>query len=388
MNLHLKESVTLMDVARTAEVSIGTVSRVLNGKANIDPLNVERVRQAMKALGYQKREVSGAHSRRRSNRSGTLNIGLVFAEIGKEWQRNSLVSAYAMGVEQGCQEIGFNVLVEMLAEGQSLPRCVRESKVDGLLVKSTRRIPEFIKALPEGFPVVGIGFNAPDAKIHQVAPDDRGAGWLVTDYLWRCGHRRIAFVANDEDHPLFIARMQGYEAYLREKGAFCPSLVILSHRQGNWKLPEDKPQCMRSEVNRILAYSTSEPVTAIIAANDWMARGLYIELDKRGISIPQDMSVVGFDNTVELCSSLHPALTSYGMPFAEVGRLAVQALMSRIDTPSLYTQRELHLVRGRVVERASVRTLESGSPAIDFCDSTQTNNPAPRLTTVASLNPQ
>lgn len=359
MNSLTRSSVTVLDVANTACVSVGTVSRVLNGKANISPENVDRVTRAMASLGYKKKATPTLPLRRAGSKARTGNIGLVFVELGRAWSTHSLISAYALGVEQACQERGFNAMVEMADESESIPRCVREGKVDGILIKATRRAPNFINDLPAGFPVVGVSFNAPALSIHQVSPDNRGAGWVMAHYLWQKGHRRIAFVTTDSTHPMFIARLQGYESFMREKRSFNPALVIVPPHHDYSMAPEEAPRDMRREVDQLLSYDAAQRPTAIIAANDWMARGLYGALKQRGVRIPKDVSVVGFDNTEELCSALTPPLTSYRIPFTATARAAAIALFARIETPTLCHHFEEQLIRGELIDRESVLTLRT-----------------------------
>ena len=137
MNINDTPSVTITDVARAAGVSVGTVSRVLNGFTNITQTNFDRVQQAIKELGYEKcRSAEQLVSRRNGSRVRTGNIGMVFTEMGSDWASHPMVAAYSMGVERACEEKGFHALIEFSDGRGGLPRCIRENKVDGLLVKT------------------------------------------------------------------------------------------------------------------------------------------------------------------------------------------------------------------------------------------------------------
>jgi len=354
MNFNSRPSVTVIDVARAAGVSVGTVSRVINGHSNISRANVERVQKAIGELGYEKcRSAEQLVSRRNGSRAQTGNIGMVYAEMGNDWASHPLVAAYSMGVEKACQEKGFHALIEFSGDSRVLPRCVRENKVDGLLVKATRKLPEYIANLPKDLPVVGVGYNDPAAEIQQVAPDNRGAGWKVADYLWSLGHRRIGFVSAEPGHPMFLARLQGYEAFLRAQGCFDPAICWLGDSDREGQAPETEPPAMQDAVSALLT-APGELVTAIIVANDWMARSVYSSLAKAGLRIPEDVSVVGFDNEPAVCTSLVPALTSYAVPFGDVAYAAALKVLERIQHPSELWDHSLHLIRGRIVDRASV----------------------------------
>ncbi|OJV04078.1 MAG: hypothetical protein BGO12_17370 [Verrucomicrobia bacterium 61-8] len=354
-----RQSVTIPDVARAAGVSVGTVSRVLNGHPNITRKNLERVQKAIADLQYEKcRSAEMLVSRRNGSRVQTGNIGMVYTEMAGDWSNHPLVAAYSMGVERACREKGFHALIEFCGDNQGLPRCVRDGKVDGLLVKATRGLPEYLADLPKDFPVVCVGLNEPTAHVQQVAPDNRGAGWMVVDYLWGAGHRRIGFVCNDLMHPMFLARFQGYEGALRSRRAFDPALCALDEVDLVDRVPELCPPNMTQAVERLLA-APGEPVTAIVAANDWMAQGVYGALERLDRRVPADISVVGFDNAVQVCASLSPQLTSFAIPFGDVAYAAALRVIEKIRVADSLWDHSLHLVRGEIVERASVADLSA-----------------------------
>lgn len=359
MNSLKTPSVTVTDVARSAGVSVGTVSRVLNGATNIAPENLAKVQRAMSELGYQKHHSAGLLASRKtgsSSRSG--NIGLVFAEVGASWKNHPLVAAYTLGVEQACQEKGFHSLMELSSDDNAAPRCLRERKIDGLLVRCTRATPHFLKVLPIDIPVVFVGFNNPTVRFAQVSPDNQGAGWMMADYLWQKGHRRIAFLCEDALHPMFISRLHGYESYLRQRQAFAPELVVMKehHHTGDRVLPESAPPDMTALLAPLLALPAAQRPTAILTANDWMARGLYNALAAQSLRVPGDMTVAGFDNMELLCEAMTPPLTSFDLGFAAVARAAAMELFEMIANPAERRDPSARIVRGRLVERGSAAT--------------------------------
>jgi len=362
MNVKDVSPVTVVDVARRAGVSVGTVSRVLNGYKNVSAMNLGRVQEAMRELGYERsRPGEQSGGRRNGSRNHTGNIGLIFSEMRSSWADHPLVAAYSMGAERACQERGFHTLIEFCGDEESVPRCVREGKIDALLIKVTREMPAYVKELPGDLPVVCMGFNDPTVPFQQVAPDNRGAGWVVADYLWGKRHRRIGFVCADMMHPMFFARFQGFEALLRGRRGFDPGLCWLQESDHGMTNPEFSPPDLTAAVEKLLS-AHGDPVTAIVAANDWMAQGLYAALAAAGKRVPDDISVVGFDNAVTICTSLRPSLTSYAIPFGDVSYAAALKVMERIQTPRALWDHSLHLVRGEIAERASVRNLPSTAP--------------------------
>lgn len=359
MNFNPRPSATVTDVARAAGVSVGTVSRVLNGHQNITRGNLERVQKAIEDLGYEKcRSAEQLVSRRNGSRVQTGNIGMVYAEIGGDWANHPLVAAYSMGVERACQEKGYHAMIEFSGDDASVPRCVRENKVDGLLIKTTRGLPAYVAELPEDFPVVSVGLNNPSAKIQQVAPDDRGAGWLAAEYLWSKGHRRIGFVCPDLMHPMFLARMQGCEAFLLSHQAFDQDLFWTVSANLSVIRPESRPLDQDEAVQKLLGVP-GPPVTAILAANDWTAHGVYGALVRAGFCVGRDISVMGFDNSELIGTSLDPQLTSFSIPFDDVAYAAAMRVIEKIRVASTIWDYSLHLIRGEIVERASVASLSA-----------------------------
>ncbi|MDR1281407.1 MAG: LacI family transcriptional regulator [Opitutaceae bacterium] len=352
---------TVTDIARHAGVSVGTVSRVLNGATNISPDNLESVQSAIRKLGYKKHLPAPRPLMARKLGVGdrTGNIGMVFAGAGQAWTNHPLFAAYTVGVEQACQQNGLHALIELSADDNELPRCVAEQKIDGLLVKSTQQVPAFVKKLPAELPVVFIGMNDPGVTFPQVAPDSHGSGWLVADYLWQRGHRRIAFVCTNAIHPQFIARQQGIEGYLRQREAYDPALVIMrktdaDDTKSGRVAPEATPPDLDAEVKQLFSRPAESRPTAIVTANDWAAHGLYRALARRGLHVPQDISVVGFDNMEPLCTILEPMLTSYDVSFAAQSKAAAFDLFHIIENPAHRQESSVRLVRGNIVERQSV----------------------------------
>ncbi len=352
--------VTISQVAECAGVSVGTVSRVLNQASNVALENQEKVQRAIEELGYKKKTFSGPSASRRNGatpRSG--NIGLIFADAGTEWISHPLNMAYTSGVESACEENGYHSLVEFAPADGSVPRCVREGKVDGVLIKVARQVPDFIKDIPPDMPMVLVGLNAPWVDLPQVSLDNYGAGWMVTKYLWERGHRRIGFLCSKGSHPLFVERMQGSIAFLRSRQAYTPDLVVAESSAQEISAqflsePQTSPPDMTEAFDQLMTQASKSPPTALVMANDWMARGMYDVLARRGLRVPQDISVVGFDNVALLCSSMSPQLTSFDLNFGAVVRAAALDLFDVIKAPHTKRDLSIRLVRGHLVERDSV----------------------------------
>ena len=354
----MAETVTLKQVAIRAGVSIGTASRVLNGFDGIAPDRVQNVRRAVDELGYRKSSAAQALvSRKRGSLVQTGNIGLVFAGMSSSWLGHATVVSYMMGVEQACRERGFNAIMELTDKLEDVPNCVHEGKVDGVLLKMRTNLGGLVGRLPVGLPMVGLSSADPSVPIAQVMPDNQTAGAMVTEYLWDHGHRRIGFVCHEPRHRQFIPRYQGYEGALRVKGAFDPALVWWGQHDDTGGDTQLAFPDGATAVTAFLKLPKDRRPTAVIAANDWTAGGLYHALSDAGLRVPEDVSVVGFDNYVAACCSLRPNLTSYSVPFRETGYAAGVLLLEKINDERKRAVNHVQLVRGALVERQSVKTM-------------------------------
>lgn len=352
------QTVTIKDVASRAEVSVGTVSRVLNGQSGIAPERLARVHQAILELGYRKHSLAQMlASRRGGSAARTGNIGLFFAEMGNAWVGHPLLSRYISGVEKACREQGYHVIVEICSSPDMLPDCVADEKIDGLLIKATNTKPIFIEKLPEGLPVVGLSMSEPSLQFPQVALDSIKGGWIVTEYLWNAGHRRIAFLSSEGRHRMFIGRYQGYEEFLRSHGAFDATLVVMDSLKPQVIDPASVFPNVSAELRLLWDRPADQRPTAIFAANDWMAGGIYAAAQDMGIRIPDELSIVGTDNSPEACSALRPALTSYEVPVIDASYAATQIVLDLIKNPDKTRVIGMQSIVGELVERASVRTI-------------------------------
>lgn len=357
-----QQSVTIREVARHAGVSVGTVSRVLNGAMNIGDENLRRVRAAMEKLDY--RTCDSARllaSRRAGSRKRTGNIGVLLSGMGSAWADHPLFAAYTNGVAAACDEHGYHPLLEFADEGGAgdMPRFLTGQKADGMLIKGVTPPPAWLTSVAETLPVVGMSMHEPGLAIPQVMPDNRAAGWQMAQYLWGRGHRRIAYVCNDAHHRMFLHRMQGVQEFLRLQRSYDPKLIAVEDPADDLQAsrPEASLPQMDRFVDRLWSLPADQRPTAIVAANDWHAAGLFLSLEKKGLSVPQDVSLVGFDNVPAVCCSVRSPLTSYEVPLRQVGYVAAKILLRRIEAPEEYVSSGIQLIAGELVERDSVATI-------------------------------
>ncbi|MDA3799172.1 MAG: LacI family DNA-binding transcriptional regulator [Kiritimatiellae bacterium] len=354
--MSLNKTITIKDVATKANVSVGTVSRVLNNAKNINPDNIKRVNEAVKDLGYRK--CSAAQllgSKKNHSKIRTGNIGFVFAELTSVWQGHPHLEHYSKAVEKACREHGCHAIIEWADNTKQgeLPTCVLEGKVDGVIVMGTN--VDYSKY--GNLPLVGISKTS--AEIQCVVPDDRSAGRTVAEYLWNKGHRRISYMCNSSSNMMFISRFHGYKEFLEQMQSFDPDLVKMYNEHIQFDQPQTSFPDMTLPLKELLDLPESKRPTAIITANDWTAAGLYAAFRQQEVSVAEQISVVGFDNLEALCCSLFPALTSYAIPFKQVAYTAAQKLFAQLENPPDENISSTELIKGKIVERESVRTIKS-----------------------------
>lgn len=353
----MKEKVTIREIARTAGVSVGTVSRVLGGATNIAPEIYRKTAQVIEAKGYRPSRAL----RFRRERQNSLSV---FFTISEKWLHSYWVTEYLRGISEECTPRGCSTAVYMQ---NSLPdssffRKLKECS-DGLIFLNNLvdlRIPEKMERLKsnlefvgQGIPVVGLESVSPALPISQIAFDNIGAGTLATEKLIELGHRNIAFIVTNPEHARFAERGLGYMAAMRRYGLWNEKLLI-EHAvtASRWDLPEESPP----DLDAALEFALKQGASAAIVTNDWGCAGLYQACAKRGIRIPEELSVIGFDNEFSICSLLKPNLTSVDNPFFMLGKAAAERLFleigerDRMKEVTPVTQ----YIQGRVIERDSI----------------------------------
>jgi LacI family transcriptional regulator len=305
---------TMMDVAAAAGVSQATVSLVLNSirEARLSASTRQRVREAARELGY----ILPGHAPSRAGRAGAATIAFLSDEIStdpwcalqldavreKAWEHGLTVTA---GVSRGDPEL----------EAALLDRLLREPVV-GLIYASI--LSRHIRPLPQfrDIPTVLLNCYVPDHSLAAVLPGEVLGGYVATLHLIRAGHRRIAHIHGQSWTDPARDRIRGYRRALAEHDIlYDPALVL----PGNWEPPTGYEHTMA-------LMSLPDPPTAIFLANDMMAVGAYDALKERGLRIPEDVSVVGYDDR-EIAQFMRPPLTTVVLPHFEMGIQAAEVLV-------------------------------------------------------------
>ena len=355
---------TIKDVAERVGVSVGTVSRVLNKASNVDEEICERTLRVVHDLNYKpsgrgrKRKIISNTDNALGNNGRSNTLAVCFPEISERWRNNDIFLGYMSGIESVCRERNFHLVLYM---GDKVPSgdAARDMKerFSGLLVKGLNADIEWISELRKYFPVVGLGMNIPSCPIPQVVFDDIGSGIIAVEELYKKGHRKIAFINVHPWHKMFISRSLGYMQACKQLGIYKPDYLIEFPEQPTYKEPDKVPPNCEASLDLLL--SMRERPTAVVCANDWAAAGFYQACNKKGMDIPNDFSVLGFDDIGDLCHVLTPPLSSIAMPFTDCGKVATSLLIDLVESQKSFilNTASIQCLAGKVKIRDSVVSI-------------------------------
>ncbi|NUS52213.1 MAG: LacI family DNA-binding transcriptional regulator [Nocardioidaceae bacterium] len=301
------------DVARLAGVSHQTVSRVLNAHPNVSTQTRERVLDAMRELKYRPNLFARGLVTARSQRIGVLSFDSRFFGPGSTLH----------AIERAARAAGFGVAVAGMSDhaGGDVDEGIETLSaqgVDGIIVIAPNTAAaRAIGALPEGVPGVALEAEYHDQPV--VSIDQRLGARLATEHLLGLGHRTVWHVAGPQDWREAVLREDGWRVTLEAAGADVPPPL-----RGDWS--------PRSGYDAGREIAANADVTAVFAGNDQMALGVVHALGERGRRVPEDVSIVGFDDIPE-AEFLMPALSTVRQDFDEVGRRGLDLLLTAIDAP-------------------------------------------------------
>jgi len=339
---------TINDVAQRAGVSVATVSRVLNGNYPVAEPTRVRVLDAVRDFGY----VANAHARALiKSTSGT--IGVILHDVSDPY-----FAEIVSGIQEVADQHGRLVLLcsSMRDPAREITyiELLRAERVDAVIIASGYvEDDEFLLALQEqarglraqGSRLVVCGLYPFRAR--AVIPDNAGGAFRITTHLLENGHRRIAHLAGPPSFSTTDERLNGYLGAMSAFGvAPDPELIVA----GDFSRDGAYERCLRL-VDQGVRFS------AIFAANDIMAIGALSALRDRGLSVPGDVSVVGFDD-IRICRDLTPPLTTVAIPMAQMGRRAMELALDAQSEPD----RREH-VPTTVVIRESVARIDAARSA-------------------------
>ncbi|WP_019424814.1 LacI family DNA-binding transcriptional regulator [Paenibacillus sp. OSY-SE] len=312
-------AVTIINVAEKAGVSPSTVSRVISNDSRISQKTSRKVRKVMEELGYHPNLMAKSLVTRT-----THNIGIVLPRPAEELFQNQFFSEIIRGIVTKAASSGYDILMTTstneIEEWKAVERLVQGRNVDGIILLASQREDPNISFLREKkFPFVLVGRSEDYSDITSVDNDNIAAAQAITRHLIELGHRRIGFVSGPFELTVSKDRLDGYSKALLDGGIpFRGDYVF----EGAFT-----PDSAMQVTEQIL--KLEERPTAIIAIDDVVAFGIIRSLWNNGLRVPEDCSVVGFNNTslAEMCL---PQISSVDIGMYQMGQSTVQALIQRI----------------------------------------------------------
>jgi LacI family repressor for deo operon, udp, cdd, tsx, nupC, and nupG len=325
---------SIKDIARIAKVSHPTVSRALQNSPLVNAKTAAKIRKIAEDAGYRASAVARGLVTRR-----TKTIGLVVTTVN-----DPFAGEVTLGIEKAANEHGYSVfLANSDAEPERERRMVQtfaEQRVDGIVVTSSRVGAEYLPMLADLMvPIVLVNDQYPGEFMHSVMIENVQGTRAAAEHLIAFGHRRIAYVGDRSGYQSDTERLAGYKEALAAAGiAFAPELAVKG---------DGKPAAAIEAVNALLALE--HPPTAICCYNDMTALGAIRAIAARGLKVPDDISVTGFDDLF-FAAYLDPPLTTVHQPMRRMGQMAMENLLKLMQGGEPVEQAR---VEAKLVVRAS-----------------------------------
>jgi LacI family transcriptional regulator/LacI family purine nucleotide synthesis repressor len=334
-----RRNTTIKDVANTARVSVATVSNVLNGKDGLfSSETADVVWAAVKCLDYRPNQVARSLVHQK-----TKTLGVVVDRAHGRLTRNAYINGLLDGFLEFATDAGYQIkLFSLSTESHSATlEQLEDGSVDGLALFAPPANSELLPwAARTRMPLVFAGSAPPATQFASVDIDDVEAARMAVNWLIAQGHTRIGWICGPLIQWSSGRREEGYRKAMQEAG-----LAI----RPEWRYVWDS--CTVSGAAAAAAlFQTSPDLTALLCWNDSYALEIMQELQRQGIRIPEDVSVIGFDD-IEAAHWVQPALTTVQQPISKIGHKAAEVLIRQIKTGNAET--DLTVFRGELIVRAS-----------------------------------
>ena len=339
----LKKMVTIKEIARRLHVSPATVSKALAGKSDISPEMKRKVKQLVGELDYRPNSIARALVTKK-----TRTLGLVLPYLG-----NPTTIERVRGIQHICHENGYTLISLLSEEGIEEERKQVEAlvsrRVDGIIITPAENDPCLIRAVKEsGIPLVLMSELIDRADCDFVVSNDFKGGRIATEHLVGLGHRRIAYFGSSPRTYFDQTFLTGYQKALKDHSLrFKKELVFWGNNEKE-----------RLKKNLEKVTELPSPPTAIIAWSDIMAINIIDRLKNMGLKVPEDISLVGYDN-IEFLSVFHIPLTTISVPNYQMGSRAASLLLERIEKGCRGPSRTV-VFKPEIVVRESTSTPGKG----------------------------
>jgi LacI family transcriptional regulator len=338
---------TLKDIALKANVSRMTVSRVFSDNKNVSQKTREKIEKIASKMGYHPNLVARSLSSARS-----MTIG-IFMPKTKNVFLDVYITQILSGISDVTQDLNYRIMFFPFDYSRNQKdfyvSISRSNLVDGIILLKTRKDDKGIHELSEtGFPFILVNHKKNSSKINFVDSCNIKGAELAVEHLYNLGHRKIAFVTGEMHETNAIDRLNGYKKALDYYG-----------------LPYKKDWVVNGKFSKETAYEASKKIleskslpSAIFCSDDYMAIGVMNRIKEIGLSVPKDISVIGFDD-IELASYIKPSLTTIRQPIYDIGKRSAELLLDLIELRREPPIQELLDVELMVRESTSATTVKS-----------------------------
>lgn len=312
-------TVTIKDIAEAANVSVTTVSRVLNDKPDVSPNTRNKVLEKINELGYKPNSIARGLALKKTN-----TLGLIIPDIS-----NPFFPDIARGVEDMANKKGYSIIFcntdnEQKKEKEAI-ELMKEKQVDGILLSlSTTNKDELKKLRNVKYPVVQIDRKIPDIDYPSITIDNYKSAYTATKHLINFGHQKIAHITGDLGTITGYKRLEGFKDAMNEANLNIKDSYI---KKGNYSKKSGYE-------NMLELLKNNNPPSAVFIANDLMAVGAYQAVFAFDLSIPEDISIIGHDN-IDVTKLVNPTLSTMAQPKYKLGHKAVQLLIKEIESNNL-----------------------------------------------------
>lgn len=311
-----QDRVTIREIARMCGVSMQTVSRVINNRPDVAPATRQAVETAIASVGFRPSAVARSLVQRRSQTLGVIVTGLEYFGVAETLN----------GITEASQTSDFALLLKELATDDVegfIPAIdfLIGHRVEGLIIfapPGAGSVASIQARFPTTRPPIALLKSEPSTEFSTISIDDRGGARMATRHLLALGRRRIGHIAGPQTWHEARERVDGWRSALAEAGVEAGPVAY-----GDWSSAS-------GEAAFLELLETGSPLDAVFVANDQMALGLLHVAYSRGMAIPDELAVVGFDGLLE-GAQFTPSLTTIVQPLRELGRLAVKEVVAHID---------------------------------------------------------
>jgi len=332
--------VTIKDIARAAGVSHTTVSRALRGHPAISAETTARIQKLAQEMGYTPSAVAQSLTTRR-----THTIGMVITTIS-----DPFITQVVDGVEERAKHTGYSVFLSTSQNNPAQEMAVVETfhrrRVDAIIVTSSRVGSLYSARLDKlQIPIVLINNQEEGKYLYSVAVDDEQGARLAVEHLLSLGHRRIAYIATAHRPKSNRRRLTGYKTALAQAGLSPnPAFVFSSETESDLQQGEQAIDALREK-----------GVSAVFCYNDMIAIGLLMACRRRGIAVPRQLSIAGFDD-IEMARYVSPPLTTVRQPRRQLGQLAMEMVLNLLKGQTVANRR----LACELIVRESTERVEAG----------------------------